>query len=55
MYGPAYQIRPVSAGFTLRNDKHLYEGHYDEHLNKMARLSSELNAYYPVMVVPIHL
>ncbi|KAI1729936.1 nidogen-like domain-containing protein [Ditylenchus destructor] len=44
MYGPAYQIRPMATGFAMR-DKHFDGASYEEHLQKAARLSSEMSAY----------
>lgn len=56
MYGPAYQIRPIGGQTngaygvmsTNGNGKHLYESSYEDHLEKAARLSAEMNNYNPV-------
>lgn len=47
MYGPAYQIRPISIGYTMRGEKG-YEVSYEDHLEKAARLSSEIGTFNPV-------
>lgn len=44
MYGPAYQIRPVATGFTVRKTTKGFDS-YEDHLEKAARLSSELSSY----------
>lgn len=44
MYGPAYQIRPIGVGYTMRGEKS-YETSYEDHLEKAARLSSEIGSY----------
>uniref|UniRef100_A0A914UMS4 Uncharacterized protein n=1 Tax=Plectus sambesii TaxID=2011161 RepID=A0A914UMS4_9BILA len=49
MYGPAYQIRQVPAGYGARKGKErsypAVHGSYEDHLEKAARLSSEMSSY----------
>jgi len=47
MYGPAYQIRPMAGAYPMR-DKHYDNVSYEDHLEKAARMSAELNAYHSV-------
>jgi hypothetical protein len=61
MYGPAYQIRQVPAGYgqnAARKGKDrnypAVHGSYEDHLEKAARLSSEMSSYNQVRIVPTH-
>ncbi|CAJ0580894.1 unnamed protein product, partial [Mesorhabditis spiculigera] len=42
LYGPSYSVRPVGGYNVKRNSQHL---DYEDHLDKAARISAEMNAY----------
>jgi len=42
MYGP---VRPLSGGYAMRKSSSKLDGSYEDHLEKAARLSSELSSY----------
>uniref|UniRef100_A0A8R1TLY4 Uncharacterized protein n=1 Tax=Onchocerca volvulus TaxID=6282 RepID=A0A8R1TLY4_ONCVO len=39
------QIYPIATIFAMRKDSKHFDGSYEDHLEKAARLSSELNSY----------
>uniref|UniRef100_A0A183UWS7 EGF-like domain-containing protein n=1 Tax=Toxocara canis TaxID=6265 RepID=A0A183UWS7_TOXCA len=45
LYFPNHQIRPLATGYAVRKGSKHFEGSYEDHLEKAARLSSELSAY----------
>ncbi|EJD75008.1 nidogen [Loa loa] len=46
IYFPNHQqIHPITATFAMRKDSKHFDGSYEDHLEKAARLSSELNSY----------
>uniref|UniRef100_A0A158Q893 EGF-like domain-containing protein n=1 Tax=Elaeophora elaphi TaxID=1147741 RepID=A0A158Q893_9BILA len=46
MYFPNHQqIHPITTTFAMRKDSKHFDGSYEDHLEKAARLSSELNSY----------
>ncbi|KIH55554.1 hypothetical protein ANCDUO_14289 [Ancylostoma duodenale] len=42
-YGPVYSVQPTAYALK-RNGKHV-EGSYEDHLEKAARISNEMNAF----------
>ncbi|ETN85933.1 Nidogen-like protein [Necator americanus] len=47
-YGPVYSVQPTAYALK-RNGKHV-EGSYEDHMEKAARLSNEMNAYSQVFL-----
>uniref|UniRef100_A0A1I8EWW2 Nidogen n=2 Tax=Wuchereria bancrofti TaxID=6293 RepID=A0A1I8EWW2_WUCBA len=46
IYFPNHQqIHPITTTFAMRKDSKNFDGSYEDHLEKAARLSSELNSY----------
>ncbi|EPB73769.1 Nidogen-like protein [Ancylostoma ceylanicum] len=50
-YGPVYSVQPTAYALK-RNGKHV-EGSYEDHLEKAARISNEMNAYNQVINLKI--
>uniref|UniRef100_A0A915ALI5 Uncharacterized protein n=1 Tax=Parascaris univalens TaxID=6257 RepID=A0A915ALI5_PARUN len=45
LYFPNHQIRPLTTGYAVRKGSKHFDASYEDHLEKAARLSSELSAY----------
>ena len=52
IYGPTYAVRPTAYNFKARNPSNNMDP-YEDHLEKAARLSSEMNAYGQVITIQI--
>uniref|UniRef100_A0A7E4W4K5 EGF-like domain-containing protein n=1 Tax=Panagrellus redivivus TaxID=6233 RepID=A0A7E4W4K5_PANRE len=47
MYGQNYHVRPIATGFAMRKGSKAFDGSYEDHMEKAARLSSEMSNYNP--------
>ncbi|CAJ0943292.1 unnamed protein product, partial [Mesorhabditis belari] len=45
LYGPSYSVRPVGGYNLKRNSQQIDGSSYEDHLDKAARISAEMNAY----------
>uniref|UniRef100_A0A914RSB1 SEA domain-containing protein n=1 Tax=Parascaris equorum TaxID=6256 RepID=A0A914RSB1_PAREQ len=50
LYFPNHQIRPLTTGYAVRKGSKHFDASYEDHLEKAARLSSELSAYNQVAI-----